>query len=262
MWLLQDGDTKIYLFGTTHILPPDFAWRSEGVNRVIREAAELVMETADDEASADEGFVDSMYMGKSVPILWRVSPQYRPRLQEIIAASGMPPDFFDELHTWAAGFMLMAIQMQALYGEELEEPMMVGVEDVLTDEFRRAGKPISAVETSNQQMAMFRDMPRRTQQAFLESFLADGPVEESGMTGDEAWVSGRIEFLEREAATMPRDLYELLLIRRNRAWTDWLARRMERPGTVMFAVGALHLTGPDSVQAMLAARGLQARRIE
>ncbi|HEY0114242.1 MAG TPA: TraB/GumN family protein, partial [Allosphingosinicella sp.] len=44
--------------------------------------------------------------------------------------------------------------------------------------------------------------------------------------------------------------------------TGWLAQRMERPGTVLFAVGAGHLAGRDSVQSMLAARGIQARRID
>jgi uncharacterized protein YbaP (TraB family) len=88
------------------------------------------------------------------------------------------------------------------------------------------------------------------------------PYEASGLAGDSNWSSGNLAAMEAELGTMPPELYEALLTRRNRAWTEWLGRRMERPGTIFFAVGALHLVGPDSVQAMLGARGLTARRIE
>jgi hypothetical protein len=46
------------------------------------------------------------------------------------------------------------------------------------------------------------------------------------------------------------------------AWAQWLARRLEKPGTVMVAVGAGHLAGRDSVQAMLKAKGLKATRVQ
>ena len=44
-------------------------------------------------------------------------------------------------------------------------------------------------------------------------------------------------------------------------WTDWLVKRLDTPGTVFVAVGAAHLTGDDSVQAMLKGRKLSVERI-
>ncbi len=61
---------------------------------------------------------------------------------------------------------------------------------------------------------------------------------------------------------MPPELYDPLLTRRNRNWVGWLENRLQRPGTVLFAVGAGHLAGAESVQAMLAARGVTARRVD
>jgi hypothetical protein len=43
--LLQDEDTKIYLFGTVHVFPATLRWRSPSLDRIIAEADELVMET-------------------------------------------------------------------------------------------------------------------------------------------------------------------------------------------------------------------------
>ena len=52
LWLLADTDTKIYLFGTIHILPHGFQWRGPAINRAIEEADELVMELDQEEMEA------------------------------------------------------------------------------------------------------------------------------------------------------------------------------------------------------------------
>jgi uncharacterized protein YbaP (TraB family) len=60
--------------------------------------------------------------------------------------------------------------------------------------------------------------------------------------------------------TMP-EIKRVLLTDRNQRWADWIAKRMKRPGTVFLAVGAGHLAGKESVQAMLKANRLDATRI-
>ena len=57
-------------------------------------------------------------------------------------------------------------------------------------------------------------------------------------------------------------LVEVLLARRNRAWSDWIDKRLETPGTVFLAVGAGHLAGNGSVQDMLSAKGIASRRLQ
>ena len=58
------------------------------------------------------------------------------------------------------------------------------------------------------------------------------------------------------------ELREALLRRRNANWSYWLASRMQRPGTVLVAVGAGHLAGHDSVVEMLKQRGYKVRRVQ
>jgi hypothetical protein len=54
----------------------------------------------------------------------------------------------------------------------------------------------------------------------------------------------------------------VLLTRRNARWAEWIDARLDRPGTVFLAVGAGHLAGRDSVQAMLEKRGIKAKRVQ
>jgi len=54
-----------------------------------------------------------------------------------------------------------------------------------------------------------------------------------------------------------------LIKRRNANWSGWIERRLATtPGSVMIAVGAGHLAGPDSVIALLQHRGYRVRRVQ
>ena len=53
-----------------------------------------------------------------------------------------------------------------------------------------------------------------------------------------------------------------LLTGRNARWSGWIAGRMAKPGKVFVAVGAGHLAGPQSVMAMLRARGFRVARVQ
>lgn len=265
IWLIEDEDTKIYLFGTVHVFPAALQWRSAALERVIAEADELVMETPD--ASAAEmgggGEMAIMQMGKSVPILERVSPQVRPLLQAALEATPMPIDFYDQLHTWAVAFLLTGFQIAGPAEAQHGVTALSGAEDVLGQLFRKRRRPISGVETTREQIAIFANMPVGAQRRFLESTVTSG--EPAGPQADdtsEKWARGDVDSIAAEMLALPAELYETLLTRRNRSWTAWLVRRMDRPGTVLFAVGAGHLAGDDSVQAMLAEQGVRARRID
>lgn len=272
IWLVEDEDTKIYLFGTTHVFAAGTNWRSAALDRVIAEAGELVMETPD-ASSAEMATADRMFrpmqMGKSVPILERVSPAVRPRLRAALEATQMPLDYFDSLHTWAVAFLLAGYQIaQGAAAEEPGAPVALsGAEEELGALFRRRKRPISGVETVEEQIGFFASMPLDAQRRFLEMTVGNAAgvapaAEPDAETIGTAWVRGDVEAIAAEMAEMPPELYDVLLTRRNRAWTGWLQRRLARPGVVLFAVGAGHLAGTQSVQSMLAARGLQARRID
>src|ERR1043165_2218823 len=91
IWLLSDADTRIYLFGTVHVLHPDLRWRSATFNRIARGAQELVLELSDQELSAaSTNAFDMMRMTKSVPILQRVSPERREGLARLLRELEVP----------------------------------------------------------------------------------------------------------------------------------------------------------------------------
>ena len=266
IWLLADEDTRIYLFGTIHVLPPGLKWRSPAFDNIVSQADELVMEVAEDPAETElAAIASSVMIGKQVPILWRVSPDRREALREMIKSVDLSVDVFDGMQTWAAAMTIAVAAIAKAYaGEDGSIEDLTGVEDALRTDFTQAGRPISGVETGIQQLGFLSGLPLSSQREMLESmvdgYLAGDP--DITAPNENGWLNGDVDSIAAEMAELQPEVYEVLITRRNTAWTGWLLDRMERPGTVLFAVGAGHLAGRNSVQSMLAARGVQVTRLD
>ena len=268
IWLLSDADTRIYLFGTVHVLSPTLRWRSATFDRIARSAQELVLELSDEEMSPNNtAAFAAMRMAKSVPVLQRVSPSRRAGLARMLRELQIPAGSLDTLETWAVAVLLGVGQMAQEYAggdtsATQASEQAAGVEEALTQEFHANGRPVSGVETARDQINAFRGMPLSVQQAMLDETV-DGYTngEEAGDPDESDWISGNLDGIAAEMETLPPELFESLITRRNRGFADWLAHRLERPGTVLFAIGAGHLAGRVSVQSMLESRGLHVQRV-
>lgn len=264
LWEVSDPDTTIYLFGTIHLLPPNYSWRTPTLDEAIAKSDSLYVETIVDPAHP-EGIRNALLtLDRSTglpPIADRVAPSRRPLLETAIAKSGIPRPAFDKMETWAAAFRLLGVQFAqiGLQGE-------AGVEQTLKDSFAARGKPIGELESNAQQLAFFDVLPENAQRALLEGSIQ--PPQTAGKDFAEmirGWASGDVEAIAR---TFNQDLSdspalkETLLERRNANWTQWIERRLQQPGTVMIAVGAGHLAGPDSVISLLKRQGYRVKRVQ
>ena len=263
IWKLSDSDTTIYLLGTTHALPKHFRWQSPALKKVIQSADELVVESLDtpDTKTKTDATVDDALnpVVDHNPILGRVSAEKRPALQRAIARTDFPEQFYDAMPTWMAGLVL-AVENMAKDGKTKAD----GVETVLERQFRGAKKPVAAVEDGAAILNALRHLPETAQIKMLEGTLddIDGTSDIAALAADQAWAQGDIEALGKDFTpdSLGPDLYDVLILKRNKAWAQWLTTRLERPGTVVFAVGAGHFAGPDALPKMLETKGLKIER--
>lgn len=268
IWLLSDEDTRIWLFGTVHVIPPALDWRSTALDAIIESVDELVLETGNAAGVLEKPELMSRLMLREtpLPVVDRIAPEYRNRYRLMMKDLGMQAGDFDELETWAVSLMLIVLGNVGYAGELPAGEMPSGVEIELSALFDDRGKPISGVETQLDQLGVFRNLSPAGQLALLESMLEEADSEaapEAAGTLDN-WLTGDIASLDSECDAfedLPPEAFRRLVTDRNRAWTEWLAERMDRPGDILFAVGACHLAGRSSLQTMLEARGLAAERV-
>jgi uncharacterized protein len=275
VWRLSDGDTTIYMFGTVHALPPQLKWRSPALEKIIGEVDELVVETVSDKESKsdflDDQMVEAMLAGiDRKPLLDRVAPENRDILDQVVKELRIPMDYLDLLPTWMVAFELF-YSGASLDGVSPDH----GVETVLEGVFGKAKKPISGIEDAKAVNAALNALSEKDQLIALDqilteirtapatSLLPDQAEGDIPFADDIAWAKGDISKTGDDMSpdTMGQAYYDALLVNRNAAWTEWLAKRLDKPGKILLAVGSAHLAGDDSVQTMLAKKGLKVERI-
>ena len=258
LWLVEDEDTSIYLFGTVHVLPADIEWMDGRIENAFASADQLVFEIdMDDSAKVQQVVMEKSALTGEQTLRELMNEEDRAQYETALAGFGMPPAAFDRFEPWMAAMTLSVLPLvQAGYSPES------GVETVL--KARAEGKERAALETVEQQIGLFDTMPMDTQLTYLDETVEIIP--ETAAMVDEMvghWLKGdavSLAHLMNEAMDDPA-LYKLLLTDRNANWAEWIDQRMEQPGTVFVAVGAGHLAGEDSVQELLEDRQMEVTRI-
>ena len=81
-----------------------------------------------------------------------------------------------------------------------------------------------------------------------------------------AWRSGDAEQLDELLGKRMRTdlpvLYNVMITQRNHNWAKQILALLETPEVEFVLVGALHLSGPDSVQALLRKAGVKVQRYQ
>jgi uncharacterized protein YbaP (TraB family) len=264
LWSVSDADTTVYLFGTIHLLPEKYNWRTAKFDQAVAGSNELVLETIIDDKDPMKlvGILTRLGFSNNVPpIASRVPASKVPALEAAIKKSGIPRTAFDKMESWAAAFMLLGNQFKdlGLKGDQ-------GVETALRTSFTSAGKPIGELETNAEQLGFFDTLPDSAQRALLEGAIEDqGSMRNAFQTMLRAWSRGDVSAIarsfNRDLAASP-ELKAALLSRRNANWSRWIEQRMAKPGSVLIAVGAGHLAGTESVLELLKRDGYKVERVQ
>ena len=250
------------LLGTLHALPDGVDWLNGRIAEVADRADELVLEIPPDEDRDAQGRAFVRLAARAPdPIEDRVPADLRDELRAAATAAGQPLSALSHMDDWAVAVLLSGASVSRA-GMSREN----GVEERLTERFRARGRPIGGLETAQRQFALFDALPAAAQRSYLLDMLRDDEGGQDPLPqAVRDWAHGDADALGRlvnaELGSNPA-LRDAILVRRNANWAAWIERRLARPGTVLLAVGAGHLAGSQSVQAMLAAHGLTVRRIQ
>jgi uncharacterized protein YbaP (TraB family) len=261
LWVVRDEDSTIYLLGTVHVLRPDTVWRSPAIDRAMAEADALWIEVEADDPAAMQPLVRKYGLDPANPLSGKLTPEQKARLDAAAAGMGASGAALEPLRPWLAGLTLsIGPLVKAGY-----DPAS-GVESKLKAAARDAGKPIRTLETLEQQIGFFADLPPAVELAFLLSALDEmdsGPAMLDALVA--AWSAGDMEALnELMVSEMVADypeLYQALLVRRNKDWAGQIQTLLGGKGVSVIAVGAAHLVGDESVQAQLLARDIAVERL-
>jgi len=254
MYSVTDADSEVILFGTFHILPEDIEWQNDALSAAIARADEVWYELPAGAQNDPALQQITLELGMSdTPLSERLSPETKVRMEEVLGEMGMPVAAFEPMEPWMAAISIPMFQMM----KEGYSPDM-GAEAQLQKITGEKGQ--RAFETGEQQLRFFADLPEDKQIEYLELALEDADEGIALMNKmADAWAEGDVAFLENEIIGEMKsetpELYDVLITKRNQDWAEKLDAEMKGEGVDFVAVGAGHLVGPDSVPALLRAKG-------
>jgi uncharacterized protein len=169
-------------------------------------------------------------------------------------AAGLPMLVLERMKPWLAA---MTLAVPALRRAGFDPAL--GVDRHFYDRAQAAGRPVRGLETVAYQIERLDGLPMTVQVEMLRAVLGDVDTQVAAV-GEivTAWTSGDVAALERlllkEFRASP-EVYQRLLVERNRAWTPQIAACADEPAPCLVVVGGAHLVGPDSVVALLRQAG-------
>ena len=257
LWRVDAPKGRVFLFGSFHLLPADVKWRTPAVESALNVAAVVVFETDFAGAQDPQALIAKYGLlppGQTLPSVLPGST--RAELERAATDLRIPPPSLAPLRPWLAALTL-GVQFAISQGFDPNK----GVEQQVITWAKASGKGLASLETNESQLRVFADLTREQEIALLTVTLRQ-VREMPRMLGDmlAAYRKGDLAALERPLNFGLDDfpvLRKRILRDRHEKWLPQIEKMIADGRTHMIVVGAAHLVGPDSIIAMLRAKGVK-----
>ncbi len=262
LWEVSSEKATLFLLGTVHLLKPGTHTVSPAAEAAFQQAQTILLEVDLDEAESPEAgkLFSRMALLRDETIEDKISSETLALLVEKTEAMGLPFDRLRSFKPWFLSLTLTLIKLQTLGFDPKH-----GIDRYFFDKAMQADKEIRALETVEYQLDRFAGLPDRIQEQLLLQTLQElDDLEEEMEQMVEAWSRGEVEVLEeltQESFKEFPGLYQRLIVERNKNWLLKIEPILNRPGTTMVVVGALHLVGSESVVELLQEQGYTVKQL-
>ena len=262
LWRISSDGRSSYLFATLHVGRP--AWRAFGPSLTAAQAQTdtlaLEIDPADPALAASLGADPA---GAAGPTL---TPVLRDRLARAVERACLPPAALASLDP-----VLQAVTLTMLEARWLGLDASYAMEWLLAARARAEGREVVALESAAAQRSALVPAEPGAAQAMVEQALAQiedqtgrrvlARLAGAWERGDLAMLASYESWCECAASEEDRAFLKRLNDDRNPHLADAIAELHRGGRRVFAAVGALHMTGPQALPALLEARGFRVERI-
>lgn len=264
VWAIRGAHATIYLAGSVHLLRSKDAALPGAFDRAYADADSLVMEIDLDDLNPLESqgwMLEHGMFGDDRTLESVIGKARYQRLEKAGNELGMPAEALQQLEPWLAAMTLAQLEYTKL-GFDPEQ----GVEKQLERRARADHKPITGLETLQEQLGLLDGLSYDEQSKFLDLTLEE-MHEMQGETDSllAAWRSGnaaQLDSMLSEEYRVSPALYRMLVADRNKRWMPQIERLLAGNKDVLVVVGALHLVGNGGLLELVKTRGYKPEQLQ
>ncbi len=258
LWQIEGTSNRIYLLGSVHLLREQDHPLPTAIGNAYEDAEILFMELDMDDIDQIEmvGLVAEMgLIGDGGNLQEYMGQELYAEAEKLASQLNIPIAMLDQTEPWLAAItveqmMLMRLGFNPQYGIEIH----------LTARAAEDSKEILGFETAREQLEFLDGLSLPTQRSLLIQTLRDSlSIEENINLLIDAWRHGNLGALEetllKEMQDFP-ELYQSLVINRNRTWLETIKNLLTEEDDYLVVVGALHLVGEHGLPALLSEAGI------
>lgn len=256
LWVVEHGDTTLYMVGTVHMMRDEGDWPREDYERLVKQSDAVWLEIAGVSEPTPEmlGLILRYGVSPDRPLSEVLTEKELEAMGSLLAGYGVPLESMIELRPWfaylqIAGLVLVDQGFDPAQGIDIQIEQMANSRNI----------PVHGLETFESQFEVFADMDEEVQVAILREMIFNSEQAAAELFAAlDSWTSGDLSALESIVMEMQEqspEFYDALLAERNQSMVDGIENILEGEGTVMLAVGLAHFVGPDSIRAILEDRG-------
>jgi len=247
----------VYLAGSIHLLSNEYYPLAPAFDQAFQQSDLLVEELDMAEMLAPDAQMQlltrgMMPSGKTLDSV--LSPETIQAVHDKVEQLGLPLQPLQLFKPWSLALTLEGLEWQKA-GLDAE----LGIDRHFYDMAKASNKSVQGLETLAYQISRFDEMPMPLQDRLLNETLKEMDTTKTSLAEmAQAWKSGDAATIERlvlQDLKAEPQIYERLLVERNRAWLPKIEALFSRPRPAFVVVGAAHLVGSDGLLQALRAKG-------
>jgi uncharacterized protein YbaP (TraB family) len=261
MWLVEKGNTRLYLVGSMHVLPRSVSAARPALIRALNDSRAVYFEISSIEGANPklEGYFRQYGIYSNPDKLDRhLSPDAKKLVRLVLPVFRLNWQDVQNYKPWLLG---MRLQQSVLRSPGFAASK--GVDEYYETLARKKGKRVGSLETVQDQLKYFSQMSDTEQSASLVSDI-EGLVwlhQDLELMG-KMWETGAVDLFEKAMASHQSSKNGKRLFRdRNRRWLPQIVRLVEGDENAMVMVGMGHMVGPDGIVNLLRAKGYSVRQM-
>ena len=257
LWKIRSKSNVVYLLGSIHYLKPQNYPLAEEMEAAYKDAKKIIFEI--NLESAEGGRAQQLMALKGIytdgtTLKDHVAPATYALAEKQLKELGLDIQIFNQFKPWFTALTVLALKLQSMGFDPGK-----GIDQYFFRKAKKEKKEVDGFETLEYQFGLFDGMPERVQESLLLQALSGGDLTETAVDAVvKAWAAGDLQALETlllQGLKEFPELYQRLIVERNRAWLPKIESFLSQNENYLVVVGAGHLTGKDGLIEMLKAKG-------